>query len=314
MDTHAHLGDRVRRDTLWEPPGWFAEIQGSHRFWKVPLRVLPRGCGLRWASTWGPASRARTSLSRRPPPRPALQPPAAHLLPADPEDRELPQLRERPPLTPAPCPHPHPTSPCPTGRQGDSLRPPPSQGSHTGNADGFKISTLLKLTETKSQQSRVTLLHHVLEVGTAGLAAPAPLGNLPLRPLPPRPLLRSRGPGPGEGWEAWARASPGPGGHSHLPGPGCCRRWRGATRTSCSCPETWSSPPRRQGRCLLPTQREPGPAPSPSVRAGPGRSQAAAPPGPPGTAAPHACPPWLRGKLRPEEAGHGRPWSCWRLG
>ncbi|XP_016075177.1 PREDICTED: inverted formin-2-like [Miniopterus natalensis] len=36
-------------------------------------------------------------------------------------------------------------------------------GSHTGNADGFKISTLLKLTETKSQQSRVTLLHHVLE-------------------------------------------------------------------------------------------------------------------------------------------------------
>ncbi|XP_054423662.1 inverted formin-2 [Pteronotus mesoamericanus] len=36
-------------------------------------------------------------------------------------------------------------------------------GSHTGNADGFKIGTLLKLTETKSQQSRVTLLHHVLE-------------------------------------------------------------------------------------------------------------------------------------------------------
>uniref|UniRef100_G1LMY7 Inverted formin 2 n=1 Tax=Ailuropoda melanoleuca TaxID=9646 RepID=G1LMY7_AILME len=34
---------------------------------------------------------------------------------------------------------------------------------HTGDADGFKISTLLKLTETKSQQSRVTLLHHVLE-------------------------------------------------------------------------------------------------------------------------------------------------------
>lgn len=41
-------------------------------------------------------------------------------------------------------------------------------GSHTGDADGFKISTLLKLTETKSQQSRVTLLHHVLEVGGAG--------------------------------------------------------------------------------------------------------------------------------------------------
>ncbi|XP_036097412.1 inverted formin-2 isoform X2 [Molossus molossus] len=36
-------------------------------------------------------------------------------------------------------------------------------GSHTGDADGFKIGTLLKLTETKSQQSRVTLLHHVLE-------------------------------------------------------------------------------------------------------------------------------------------------------
>uniref|UniRef100_H2NME2 INF2 n=1 Tax=Pongo abelii TaxID=9601 RepID=H2NME2_PONAB len=36
-------------------------------------------------------------------------------------------------------------------------------GSHTGDADGFKISTLLKLTETKSQQNRVTLLHHVLE-------------------------------------------------------------------------------------------------------------------------------------------------------
>ncbi|XP_055969711.1 inverted formin-2 isoform X2 [Sorex fumeus] len=36
-------------------------------------------------------------------------------------------------------------------------------GSHTGNADGFKMNTLLKLTETKSQQSRVTLLHHVLE-------------------------------------------------------------------------------------------------------------------------------------------------------
>ncbi|KAK2506446.1 hypothetical protein MC885_011450 [Smutsia gigantea] len=36
-------------------------------------------------------------------------------------------------------------------------------GSHTGDADGFKISTLLKLTETKSQQSRVTLLHHLLE-------------------------------------------------------------------------------------------------------------------------------------------------------
>lgn len=204
VDAHAHLGDRVRRDTLWEPPGWFAEKQGSHRFWKVPLRVLPRGCGLRWASTRGPASRAHTSLSRPPPPRPALQPSAARLLPADPEDRELPQLRERPPLPPPP-PLLHPTPPA--GRQGDSLCPPPSQGSHTGNADGFKISTLLKLTETKSQQSRVTLLHHVLEVGKAAgpwprasggsapLAAPAPLRNLPLRPLPSGPEVQAQGKG-----------------------------------------------------------------------------------------------------------------------
>nr|XP_033807613.1 inverted formin-2 isoform X2 [Geotrypetes seraphini] len=36
-------------------------------------------------------------------------------------------------------------------------------GSHTGNADGFKISTLLKLTETKANQTRITLLHHILE-------------------------------------------------------------------------------------------------------------------------------------------------------
>uniref|UniRef100_A0AAY5L003 Inverted formin, FH2 and WH2 domain containing n=1 Tax=Esox lucius TaxID=8010 RepID=A0AAY5L003_ESOLU len=36
-------------------------------------------------------------------------------------------------------------------------------GSHTGNAEGFKISTLLKLTETKANKSRVTLLHHILE-------------------------------------------------------------------------------------------------------------------------------------------------------
>lgn len=53
----------------------------------------------------------------------------------------------------------------PRGQGADS---PPSQGSHTGDADGFKISTLLKLTETKSQQSRVTLLHHVLEVRPRG--------------------------------------------------------------------------------------------------------------------------------------------------
>ncbi|XP_029453926.1 inverted formin-2-like [Rhinatrema bivittatum] len=36
-------------------------------------------------------------------------------------------------------------------------------GSHTGNADGFRISTLLKLTETKANQTRITLLHHILE-------------------------------------------------------------------------------------------------------------------------------------------------------
>lgn len=38
------------------------------------------------------------------------------------------------------------------------------QGSHTGNAEGFKISTLLKLTETKANKSRITLLHHIVEV------------------------------------------------------------------------------------------------------------------------------------------------------
>uniref|UniRef100_A0A8C6VII3 Inverted formin 2 n=1 Tax=Naja naja TaxID=35670 RepID=A0A8C6VII3_NAJNA len=37
-------------------------------------------------------------------------------------------------------------------------------GSHTGDADGFKIGTLLKLTETKANQTRITLLHHILEV------------------------------------------------------------------------------------------------------------------------------------------------------
>lgn len=62
----------------------------------------------------------------------------------------------------------------------------PSQGSHTGDADGFKMSTLLKLTETKAQQSRVTLLHHVLEVGLAGLdrlpGASLLLGHLPAAP------------------------------------------------------------------------------------------------------------------------------------
>ncbi|XP_078130467.1 inverted formin-2-like isoform X2 [Sander vitreus] len=36
-------------------------------------------------------------------------------------------------------------------------------GTHTGNAEGFKIATLLKLTETKANKSRITLLHHILE-------------------------------------------------------------------------------------------------------------------------------------------------------
>ncbi|XP_037541602.1 inverted formin-2 [Nematolebias whitei] len=36
-------------------------------------------------------------------------------------------------------------------------------GTHTGNAEGFKISTLLRLTETKANKSRITLLHHILE-------------------------------------------------------------------------------------------------------------------------------------------------------
>lgn len=30
----------------------------------------------------------------------------------------------------------------------------------------------------------------------------------------------------------------------------CCRKWRRATLTSCSCPRTWSCPPELQGRCL----------------------------------------------------------------
>nr|XP_029138553.1 inverted formin-2-like isoform X2 [Labrus bergylta] len=37
------------------------------------------------------------------------------------------------------------------------------QGTHTGNAEGFKISTLLKLTEPKANKSRITLLHHILQ-------------------------------------------------------------------------------------------------------------------------------------------------------
>ncbi|XP_029531181.1 inverted formin-2-like isoform X2 [Oncorhynchus nerka] len=36
-------------------------------------------------------------------------------------------------------------------------------GCHTGNAEGFKISSLLMLTETKANKSRITLLHHILE-------------------------------------------------------------------------------------------------------------------------------------------------------
>ncbi|XP_030922051.1 adenylosuccinate synthetase isozyme 1-like [Geospiza fortis] len=36
-------------------------------------------------------------------------------------------------------------------------------GRHTGDAGGFKISALLKLTETKANQNNITLLHHILE-------------------------------------------------------------------------------------------------------------------------------------------------------
>uniref|UniRef100_A0A8C6UX96 Inverted formin 2 n=1 Tax=Neogobius melanostomus TaxID=47308 RepID=A0A8C6UX96_9GOBI len=40
-------------------------------------------------------------------------------------------------------------------------------GSHTGNAEGFKISSLLKLAETKAYKSRITLLHYILEEAEA---------------------------------------------------------------------------------------------------------------------------------------------------
>ncbi|XP_032357033.1 inverted formin-2 isoform X5 [Etheostoma spectabile] len=40
-------------------------------------------------------------------------------------------------------------------------------GSHTGNAEGFKLSSLLKLTETKANKSRITLLHYILEKAEA---------------------------------------------------------------------------------------------------------------------------------------------------
>ncbi|XP_065541689.1 inverted formin-2-like isoform X6 [Lathamus discolor] len=36
-------------------------------------------------------------------------------------------------------------------------------GHHTGDAGGFKISALLRLTETKANQSHITLLHYILE-------------------------------------------------------------------------------------------------------------------------------------------------------
>ncbi|XP_059579267.1 inverted formin-2 isoform X1 [Alligator mississippiensis] len=36
-------------------------------------------------------------------------------------------------------------------------------GRHTGDAGGFKMSTLLKLTDTKANQNSITLLHHILE-------------------------------------------------------------------------------------------------------------------------------------------------------
>ncbi|XP_076010656.1 inverted formin-2-like isoform X2 [Genypterus blacodes] len=36
-------------------------------------------------------------------------------------------------------------------------------GTHTGNAEGFKINSLLKLTETKANKSRITLLQHIIQ-------------------------------------------------------------------------------------------------------------------------------------------------------
>lgn len=47
------------------------------------------------------------------------------------------------------------------------------------------MSTLLKLTETKSQQNRVTLLHHVLQVGfQQDLQAPGSLQPAQATPWP----------------------------------------------------------------------------------------------------------------------------------
>ncbi|XP_061854822.1 inverted formin-2-like [Colius striatus] len=43
------------------------------------------------------------------------------------------------------------------------LLPKEHEGHHTGDAGGFKISALLRLTETKANQSHITLLHHILE-------------------------------------------------------------------------------------------------------------------------------------------------------
>uniref|UniRef100_A0AAY5F027 Inverted formin, FH2 and WH2 domain containing n=1 Tax=Electrophorus electricus TaxID=8005 RepID=A0AAY5F027_ELEEL len=53
-------------------------------------------------------------------------------------------------------------------------------GSHTGNAEGFKISSLLKLTETKANKGRITLLHHILEVLAIGFV-PVPLEEVGLQ-------------------------------------------------------------------------------------------------------------------------------------
>ena len=97
----------------------------------------------------------------------------------------------------------------------------------------------------------------------------APLCPRPLSGAPVSPAAASNShPGPGEGWEAQS-AQPFPGAWS-LAAKGwdgqqaegvaaavsldtCrCRRWKRATQTCCSCPGTWSSPPRQRGRCLLP--------------------------------------------------------------
>ena len=127
---------------LPEPPGLLSV--------RVPLPCpLPRALE--------PSGEAGAGSEGTPSSRPARQPPAARLLPADPENRELPQLREwaahSPPLLPDPRLAPGPGQEAPL---------PPSQGGHTGDADGFRMSTLPKLAETKAQQRMIAISSHLV--------------------------------------------------------------------------------------------------------------------------------------------------------